>query len=137
LYPSFLGDTPEEFNERMAKTNRLVLDVVESVIRQVGSKYASQLFEDAFKQKPGGKKPNSKRNAELMEAYRSEIASGTPRRLARLKAAKRCVKDWEDPQPAARQIRKLATAEKRDAELRAQWLAKIGPSFLNDPEDTF
>jgi hypothetical protein len=136
LHTSFL-ESEQEFDKRMAMTERLVLDAIESVSRQIGTEHARQLFDDAFKQKPSGKKPNRRRNAALMEAYRSEIASGTSKRLAPLKAAETCVKDWEDPQPLARQIRKLVKAEERAAESRALWLAKMGSSFLGDPEDTF
>jgi hypothetical protein len=137
LNPSFLGETAQEFGERMAMTERLVFDAIDTVIRQIGTRHARQLFEDAFKEKPSGKKPNQRRNAKLMEAFRSEIASGTSKRRAPLDAARKCVKDWEDPQPLARQIRKLVKAEERDAESYARWRAKMGSSFLGDPENTF
>jgi hypothetical protein len=128
---SFLCETMQEFNERMAATETFARDAADAVMRQVGRKGARALFLKALRPPPPGRQPDEKANARLLEAHDRQITFGVPARRAARAAAKQI--DIGDVDATAKHIRTLvkerAEAARR-AEAEAAWRKKLYPSLI-------
>jgi hypothetical protein len=133
---SFLCETEQEFNERMAATEAFTRLAANAVTRQVGRKGARALFLKALRPPPPGRKPDEQANARLLEAYDRQIALGVPPRRAALPAAKEI--NIGDVDATAKHIRTLvmerAEAARR-AEAKAAWRKRLSPSLFDEDAD--
>jgi hypothetical protein len=85
------GEKNEERCERIGKTEALVHDVVEAVIRQVGREEARRFFRRKLRAPSIGRQPDAEENRQLLATYDREVAGGVSVRNAALSAAGKMV----------------------------------------------
>ena len=128
------GEKAEERGKRIGKTEALVGDVVEAVIRQLGREVARSLFLHELRAPSIGRQPDADENAQLLATYDRVVAEGVPVRNAARVAAEKMVTrkkgEDEDVESIATRIRRLVKERVREAvEERALWESG-GASFL-------
>lgn len=135
---SFLCETMQAFNERMAATEAFARDAADAVMRQVGRKGARALFLKALRTPPPGRTPKKEANERQLAAYYRQITFGlSPDRAARAAAEELATGPNDDAELFAHQIRMLVRKHEKAVqrgEQEAEWQRKLSQSFLLDED---